>query len=133
MERLSPWLRRAGDRPALPEVEEADPDYRFTLANERTCLAWIRTALGLLAGAVALVHVTSNGQVSTTQRSLAVALACLGILVCAAGVRRWHIVQAAMRRGQDLPPTVQPVLLGLAVALVGAAVIVLVIHGGGRL
>ena len=29
------------------------PDYRFTLANERTFLAWIRTALALMAGAVA--------------------------------------------------------------------------------
>ncbi len=28
------------------------PDYRFTLANERTFLAWIRTALALMAGAV---------------------------------------------------------------------------------
>ena len=27
-----------------------EPDYRFTLANERTFLAWVRTALGLLAG-----------------------------------------------------------------------------------
>ena len=31
-----------------------EPDYRFTLANERTFLAWIRTALGLLAGGVAV-------------------------------------------------------------------------------
>jgi uncharacterized membrane protein YidH (DUF202 family) len=35
---------------------EFEPDYRFTLANERTFLAWQRTALGLLAAAVAVVH-----------------------------------------------------------------------------
>jgi putative membrane protein len=34
---------------------EFEPDYRFTLANERTFLAWERTALGLLAAAVAVV------------------------------------------------------------------------------
>jgi putative membrane protein len=35
---------------------EREPDYRFTLANERTFLAWQRTALGLLAAAVAAVQ-----------------------------------------------------------------------------
>jgi putative membrane protein len=30
-----------------------DTDYRFSLANERTYLAWVRTALALLAGGVA--------------------------------------------------------------------------------
>ncbi|MBM4509720.1 DUF202 domain-containing protein, partial [Rhodococcus hoagii] len=29
-----------------------DPDPRFTLANERTYLAWVRTGLGLIAAAV---------------------------------------------------------------------------------
>ena len=41
------------DGRAAPEFE---PDYRFTLANERTFLAWERTALGLLAAAVAVVQ-----------------------------------------------------------------------------
>jgi putative membrane protein len=126
-------LRRGGDRPELPEAEEADPDYRFTLANERTFLAWMRTALGLLAGAVALVHIAGNGNVSTTQRTLAVVLACLGILVCATSIRRWQTVQRAMRRGVDLPPSHQPLLLGVAVGLVGAAVVILLLRAGGTL
>ena len=33
-----------------------EPDYRFTLANERTFLAWQRTSLGLMAAAVAVVQ-----------------------------------------------------------------------------
>lgn len=33
-----------------------EPDYRFTLANERTFLAWIRTALALIAGGVAVAQ-----------------------------------------------------------------------------
>jgi len=32
-----------------------DPDPRFTLANERTLLAWLRTALALVVAGVALV------------------------------------------------------------------------------
>jgi putative membrane protein len=35
----------------ISRVGEA-PDYRFSLANERTFLAWIRTALGFLAAGV---------------------------------------------------------------------------------
>ena len=41
-------------RPSEPTEQE--PDYRFTLANERTFLAWIRTALALIAGGVAVVQ-----------------------------------------------------------------------------
>jgi putative membrane protein len=117
----------------LPEDAEADPDYRFTLANERTFLAWMRTALGLLAGAVALVHVAGNGHATTTQRALAVVLACLGIVVCLTSLRRWQAVQQAMRRGEDLPPSHQPLLLGVAVGLVGAAVVILLLRAGGHL
>ena len=45
-----------GDSAPELEVPEFEPDYRFTLANERTFLAWERTALGLLAAAVAVVQ-----------------------------------------------------------------------------
>ena len=133
MARLSPWMRRAGDRPALPDAAEAEPDYRFTLANERTFLAWMRTALGLLAGAVALVHVAGNDDATTTQRTLAVVLACLGVLICVTSMRRWQAVQRAMRRGEDLPPSHQPLVLGIAVGSVGAAVVVLLLRAGGKL
>jgi uncharacterized membrane protein YidH (DUF202 family) len=37
-----------------PSTEDHEPDYRFTLANERTFLAWVRTAPGPLAGGVAV-------------------------------------------------------------------------------
>jgi putative membrane protein len=130
---LSPWMRRAGDRPASPDAAETDPDYRFTLANERTFLAWMRTALGLLAGAVALVHVAGNDATTTTQRTLAVVLACLGIVICVTSIRRWQAVQQAMRRGEDLPVSHQPLILGVAVGLVGAAVVILLVHAGGHL
>ena len=86
-----------------------------------------------LAGAVALVHVAGNKHASTTQRSLAVVLACLGILICLTSLRRWQVVQQAMRRGEDLPPSRHPLLFSVAVALVGVAVVVLLLNGGSRL
>lgn len=112
---------RPDDGPA-----ESDPDYRFTLANERTFLAWLRTSLAMLAGAVALVHVVADGEPTASERLVSVLLAVIGVGVCLSSVRRWRRVQQAMRRGLDLPASRDPIYLGTAVAAVGVAVIVLV-------
>jgi uncharacterized membrane protein YidH (DUF202 family) len=44
------------ERQPEPTDDEQEPDYRFTLANERTFLAWIRTALALIAGGIAVAQ-----------------------------------------------------------------------------
>lgn len=71
---------------------DVEPDYRFTLANERTFLAWQRTALGLLAAAVALVQLVPELTIPGARQVLGVVLAILAILtaewVCCAGSRR---------------------------------------------
>jgi len=108
-------------------AEEADPDYRFTLANERTFLAWIRTALGLLAGAVALVHVAASNEATTTQRTLGVALTAAALLVALWAARRWAEVQQSMRCGADLPANRGPMVLSLAVAALAGVVAILLI------
>ena len=41
------------------------PDIRFTLANERTFLAWLRTAIGLIAAGVAVFHFLDESRAST--------------------------------------------------------------------
>ena len=107
--------------------EDYDLDYRFTLANERTYLAWLRTALGLLAGAVALVHLVPPGgeDADKAERGIGFALALLGIAVVLASIRRWQRVQQAMQRHENLPVSRAPIYLGVAVVGIGAAVIVL--------
>lgn len=92
----------AGERGADSKAERK-PDYRFTLANERTFLAWQRTALGLLAAAVALVQLVPELTVPGARRSLAVGLAVLAILTSGMGLLRWQQVDHAMRRGDPLP------------------------------
>jgi putative membrane protein len=115
------------DAGQAPREDEHDLDYRFTLANERTYLAWLRTALGLLAGAVALVHVVpKDGEdADHAEKGIGIALALLGISVVLASIRRWQVVQRAMERHENLPISRAPIYLGLAVVALGLAVIVL--------
>ena len=90
-----------------PEIEsdnaEIEPDYRFTLANERTFLAWQRTSLGLLAAAVALVHFVPELGVPGARRLLGIGLAVLASSPARSGCMRWRQADRAMRRGCRCP------------------------------
>jgi len=104
----------------------AEPDYRFTLANERTFLAWIRTPLGLLAGGVAVRQLVQPFEI-TGARTLLALLAITGSAVLAVGgYLRWVGVQRAVRRGDPLPqPTLVPfVAAGLLLVATVAFVLV---------
>ena len=103
-----------------------EPDYRLTLANERTFLAWIRTALALLAGGIALNEITGPFSTETTRTALAVVAVVLSLLLAVSSFVRWRQVQRAMRRGQPLPhPWAVPVL-ATGMALVAGVVAVVI-------
>ena len=104
-----------------------DPDYRFTLANERTFLAWLRTSLALIAAGVAVVQLVPEFGIEGARRAVGMVLVGLGILVSLAGTNRWRQVQQALALGDDLPRTRMPLLLGSALALLAAAVAVLIL------
>jgi putative membrane protein len=106
---------------------ETEPDYRFTLANERTFLAWQRTALGLLAAAVAVVQLVPELSVAGARHVLGVVLALLAILTAGMGILRWQQVEKAMRRNQPLPRHPTPVYLGIGLVLVGLLTLGLVV------
>jgi putative membrane protein len=108
------WVYAAGD----------DPDYRFSFANERTFLAWIRTALSLLAAGVALNHIelTISPAVQSTLTSI---LVLLGILCAVASWWRWARAERAMRRHERLPALPIALLLAAAVGLIGTVVLTL--------
>jgi putative membrane protein len=112
------------------EAPGRDPDYRFTLANERTCLAWLRTSLALVAGGVAVVQLVPEFAFTGARHLIGVALAALGAAVSAGSLVRWHRVQRAMERDEDLPATRMPILLGVALAVLGALVGVLLLVSG---
>ncbi|MEU2778677.1 DUF202 domain-containing protein [Streptomyces sp. NPDC007162] len=82
MRRVRPREPRSGASiPWYGEGEE--PDYRFSLANERTFLAWIRTGLALLAGAVAVAQFVQPLTHSEAGAALGVLLAVTGTALCA--------------------------------------------------
>ncbi|GLY24996.1 DUF202 domain-containing protein [Micromonospora sp. NBRC 101691] len=106
--------------------EGSEPDYRFTLANERTFLAWVRTALALLAGAVAVVHVLPAAAPGV-RTAVAVLLAAAATVLPWAAYQRWTRVQRAMRLGRDLPFTRSLALMAVLLGVLGAGVVVLVL------
>ena len=108
------------------EPAEKELDYRYTLANERTFLAYIRTALGLdAAGLAAAQFLRPSG--THIREGIAVLLVVLGIVVALLSYRRWATVERAMRRGAPLPAVQLPLVLGggLVVTSLGALVLVL--------
>lgn len=88
--------------PSWVYSEGEEPDYRFSFANERTFLAWIRTALALLAGAVA-VDVVDLDIETTQQILLVVVLATLGLVAAVASWTRWALAERAIRQRRPLP------------------------------
>ena len=106
---------------------EQDPDYRFTLANERTFLAWIRTALALIAGGVAVVQFAPAFGIAGVRHLLSVVLTAGGGVLAVSAVHRWRVVQDAMRRGADLPPTRVPAALATGIAVVALGVLVVLV------
>lgn len=117
----------SADQALSPEPGGAEPDYRFTLANERTFLAWIRTALALIAGGIAVVQFVPAFGIPGVRHGLSVVLTAGGGLLAALAVRRWQRVQAAMRRNEDLPPTYVPLVLGGAIFAVTVVVLVVLV------
>jgi putative membrane protein len=111
----------------VEDTEEPEPDYRFTLANERTFLAWQRTALGLLAAAVALVQLVPELTVPGARRALGIGLALLATLTSGMGLLRWRQADRAMRRGEPLPRQPTPAYLALGLIVVGLVALGLVI------
>jgi putative membrane protein len=101
----------------------APPDYRFSLANERTFLAWVRTGLALVAGGLAAAQFLPPLRIAHLREVIAIALLLLGAAVAVRAVDHWARCERAMRLGRPLPASRFPALLALVVAL-GAVVLV---------
>src|SRR5690606_4014950 len=92
------------------------PDYRFSLANERTFLAWIPTALALVAGGLLAAQLLPELPAAYLRESVAVALLILGAAVSLRALNHWLRCERAIRLGQDLPQSRFPAALAVTVA-----------------
>ncbi|MFD1831587.1 MULTISPECIES: YidH family protein [Streptomyces] len=115
--------------PERMRAEGETPDYRFSLANERTFLAWIRTSLALVGGGLA-VDQFLTGMRAGVRTATAVVLLAGGALCAVRAVNHWLRTERAMRRGEDLPMSRFPVLLALGTALAALLVGTGVLLGG---
>jgi putative membrane protein len=92
-----------------------EPDYRFSLANERTFLAWVRTALAILAGAILLHEFASHIRPASFIGSASIALALLAAILGAGAYLHWKANEIAMRHARPLPYS--RLLPGLAICI----------------
>jgi len=117
------------EQPRGPADDGTEPDPRFTFANERTFLAWSRTALALVVAGLGVVQLLPPFPgVPWGRHVLGVPLIVFGAVVAVAAYSEWVRSQRALRHGQPLPRSVMPQLLAAVVTVIAviAAIVVLV-------
>lgn len=120
--------RRGGRFPKAVFGDGDEPDVRFSLANERTFLAWIRTSLALLAGAVA-VHAPALELDEWVRIVTSVCLLAAAGVAIAQSWSRWRATERALRTGGPLPGFGGPAMLAsvLSIMIIGVAVGVIIV------
>ena len=106
------------------------PDYRFSLANERTYLAWIRTALGFLAAGVGLDKLAPDFATPVIRELLALLLCLFAGGLAIYGYLRWLRNEKAMRLKEDLPYTRTLLVISIILTIVAIVVMALVLYAG---
>lgn len=108
---------------------EIEPDARFTFANERTFLAWTRTALAFMVAGLAVVQLLPPFPgVPWGRHVLGVPLIAIGALIAVVSYGDWVRSQRALRRGEPLPGSVLPKILAASIAIMaGVSAVVLLV------
>jgi putative membrane protein len=109
--------------------DEVEPDARFTFANERTFLAWSRTALALVVAGLGVVQLLPPFPgVPWGRHVLGVPLIVFGGIVAVAAYWEWGRNQRALRHSDPMPRSVLPMVLAVVIAVMAAisAVVLLV-------
>ena len=119
------WSRRLAallPRTVAQDTGGTEPDPRFTFANERTFLAWSRTALALVVAGLGIVQLLPPlPGVPSGRHLIGLPLIALGAVLAVAAYAEWVHNQRALRRGEPLPRSIMPWIL--AATVTGIAVI----------
>ena len=102
---------------------------RFSYANERTFLAWNRTALAMVTAGLAITQLLPPFSIPGGRRMIGLPLIAVGVVVSLASFSQWRRNERAMRLREPLPRSILPLLVAVAVAL--SAVIALVLEIAG--
>lgn len=112
-----------------PAAGESEPDARYTFANERTFLAWTRTALAFIVAGLGIVQLLPPFPgVPWGRHLLGVPLIVLGAIIAVVGYFQWMSNQRALRRGEPLHRSPVPRILAIsitALAIVTGVVLLL--------
>ena len=123
------WSRRLAallPRTLAQDSGGTEPDARFTFANERTFLAWSRTALALVVAGLAIVQLLPPFPgVPVGRHLLGLPLIALGAVLAVTAYTEWVRNQRALRRGEPLPRSVLPWILSATVT--GIAIIAAIV------
>lgn len=104
-----------------------EPDPRFSFANERTFLAWCRTALALMTAGLAITQLLPPFDVPGGRRVIGVPLISAGTLIAAGSLFQWARNERAMRLGRPLPRSILVPGVAGVVAVTAAAALVLIV------
>src|SRR6478672_6120287 len=113
------------DPPSKPE-----PDVQLSFANERTFLAWERTALGLITAGLAITQLLPSFDFPGGRRLIGLPLIALGIVTAAMSYWEWHRNQHAIRDHRPLPRSRLPLVVAIVVSVVALIGFVLVVVEG---
>lgn len=114
---LRRWLASSARRERKLEQTGTDPDPRFTFANERTFLAWNRTALALIAAGLAAAQFLKFN-LHGLRLIIAVPLIVLGAALALASYLHWEDSERAMRLRQPLHYSWMPRVLTGGIAII---------------
>lgn len=109
-----------------------EPDYRLSFANERTFLAYIRTALALDGGGLAVVQLLPDLDPPWARQGLGAVLVFMGLVLAVVSVRRWARNEEAMRTDAPLPESRAPLFLAVGVIVLSAVAVAILIMGSTR-
>jgi inner membrane protein YidH len=116
--------------PAGEHETETDPDVRFSYANERTFLAYNRTALALVTAGLAITQLLPPFHVPGGRRMIGLPLIAIGTFVAIASLFQWRRNELAMRRGEPLPRPILPIVVAVAVAVSALIALLLAAFSG---
>jgi putative membrane protein len=119
----------SGSEVPTPPTEH-EPDIQLSLANERTFLAWERTALGLITAGLAITQLLPAFDLPGARRLIGLPLIGLGVVISLESLREWRANQDAMRYDRPLPRSFLPFLVALVVGVVAVIGFVIVIVDG---